>query len=217
MKYQAILFDFDYTLGDSTEPIVSSYSTALQEMGWDIPERESVRLTIGQTLQDGYTSLTGDRDEDRRQEFFQRFRTHSVPIMARDTLLFPGAADLLTWLHENNIPCGVVSTKGRDVLEAIFRRQGLLDSLSVIVGCQDVRQAKPDPEGLVFALGRLNKSPEHVLYCGDTVLDAEAASRAGLPFCAVLNGTTPAGAFSSFPCDYVADDLPKLQQWLCDF
>ncbi len=214
MNYQAILFDFDYTLGDSTEPIVSSFTAALGEMGWPAPQRQAVRLTIGRTLQDAYTVITGDEQESRREEFYHRFRTHSVPIMARDTRLLPGAAALLTWLADREIPCGVVSTKSRDVLEQIFQRQGLRECLSLIVGAQDVRRAKPDPEGLLFALAQLEMPPDRVLYCGDTTIDAQAAQAAHLPFCAVLNGTTPAAAFEEFPHVFLASDLPGLQQWL---
>ncbi|MCD8004937.1 MAG: HAD family hydrolase [Oscillospiraceae bacterium] len=214
MNDQAILFDYDYTLGDSTEPIVSSFTAALGEMGWPAPERQAVRLTIGHTLQDAYTMVTGDSQEQQREEFYRRFRAHSVPIMARDTRLLPGAAELLTWLAGRNIPCGVVSTKSRDVLEQIFLRQGLREKLALIVGAQDVRRAKPDPEGLLLALEQLGLGPERVLYCGDTALDAQAAQAAHLPFCAVLNGTTPAAAFEAFPHVCVAPDLPGLRDWL---
>ena len=48
----------------------------------------------------------------------------------------------------------------------------------------------------------------------DTVLDAGAAKNAGCPFCAVLNGTTPAGDFADFHPVHIAPDLFELRQWL---
>ena len=48
----------------------------------------------------------------------------------------------------------------------------------------------------------------------DTVLDAGAAQNAGCPFAAVLNGTTPAGAFASFEPVHIATDLFDLARWL---
>ena len=62
MQYQAILFDFDYTLGDSTIPIVIGYQTGLTAMGWPEPTVDQVRPTIGYTLYDGYAMLTGDTE-----------------------------------------------------------------------------------------------------------------------------------------------------------
>ena len=92
MKYQAVLFDFDYTLGDSTEPIVASYTAGLTALGWPAPERESVRHTVGYTLEDGYTMLTGDEDPEKRREFFRQFKAHAADIMVQTTDLCPGAA-----------------------------------------------------------------------------------------------------------------------------
>ena len=180
MKYQAVLFDFDYTLGDSTQPIVASCTAALTAMGWPAPAREAVRLTVGYTLEDGYTMLTGDGDPEKRKEFFRRFKAHAAPIMARDTALCPGAAELLDWLQERGIPAGIVSTKGGDVIHQIFRNQGLRERLTLIVGGQDVSRAKPDPEGLNLAVERLKEDKSAVLFCGDTVIDAETAQRAGI-------------------------------------
>lgn len=214
MKYKAVLFDFDYTIGDSTKPIVESYTAALTAMGYPAPERDAVRRTVGYTLYDGYTMLTGDADEEHRQDFFRRFKVHAKDIMTTDTVLCPGAEELLDWLRANQIPAGIVSTKGGDVLEAIFQRLGLRDRLSLIVGGQDVKNPKPDPEGLNFALVRLGLEKDEVLFCGDTVIDAETARRAGVDFCAVLNGTTPAEAFGDYPHIHIAPDLADLLGWM---
>lgn len=214
MKYKAVLFDFDYTIGDSTKPIVESYTVGLTDMGWPEPDREAVRRTVGYTLQDGYTMLTGDADEERRQEFFRRFKAHAKEIMMTDTVLCPGTEEVLCWLEKAGVPTGIVSTKGGDVLEAIFQRMELRHLLALIVGGQDVTKVKPDPEGLNFAMSRLGMGKEEILFCGDTVIDAETARRAGVDFCAVLNGTTPAEAFEEYPHVHIAPDLADLLGWL---
>lgn len=216
MKYRAILFDFDYTLGDSTAPIVESYTVALTAMGWPAPEREAVRYTVGYTLEDGYTMLTGDQDPEHRREFFRRFKAHAAGIMVQTTDLCPGAAELLGWLNESGISIGIVSTKGGDIIDGIFRHLGFRDRLKLIVGGQDVTRNKPDPEGLDLAVERLEVDKVRVLFCGDTVIDAETARRAGVDFCAVLNGTTPAQAFDEYPHVHIAPDLAELQSWLRD-
>lgn len=213
MNYKAVLFDFDYTLGDSTVPIVASYTAALAEMGWPEPDREAVRATIGYTLQDGYTMLTGDTDEERRKDFFPRFKAHATPVMIRDSVLCPGAEEVLNWLGENGVRTGIVSTKGGDQIAGIFAKYGLQDGLSLIIGGQDVTKNKPDPEGLNLALERLGLDKKDVLFCGDTVIDAETARRAGVDFCAVLNGTTPAEAFADYPHVHIAPDLTDLLAW----
>ncbi len=213
MNYKAVLFDFDYTLGDSTEPIVKSYTEALTELGFPAPEREAVRATIGHTLQDGYTMLTGDTDEQHRQDFVPRFKGHSKPIMVRDSVLCPGAQELLIWLWEQGMRTGMVSTKGSEQIAGILEKYGLREGMELIIGGQDVTKNKPDPEGMYVALDRLGLKKQDILFCGDTVIDAETAKRAGVDFCAVLNGTTPAEAFGAYPYVHVAPDLADLLDW----
>lgn len=222
MRYQAVLFDFDYTLGDSTIPITIGYQKGLTAMGHPAPTVEQVRPTIGLTLQDGYTMLTGDTDEERRSEFRALFQQAvgqkaidaGDMTMIRETRFFPGAAELLTALKDAGIPIGIVSTKMRATLEAIFRHRGMGSLFTLIVGGEDVSRPKPDPQGLQWALDRLGLAPEQVLFCGDTVIDAGTAQAAGVDFCAVLNGTTPADAFADFPSVRIAPDLTDLKHWL---
>lgn len=70
------------------------------------------------------------------------------------------------------------------------------------MGGRDVKRNKPDPEGLHLAMTKLGLKPEQVLFCGDTVIDAQAAKSAGVDFCAVLNGTTPGRPLTLSPCPY---------------
>lgn len=222
MQYQGVFFDFDYTLGDSTGPITVGYQKGFQAMGWPAPTREQVRPTIGMTLMDGYTKLTGDRDPARRQEFYRQFQLAvgeaagegHQRIMVEGTRLFPGAEELLDWLKGRGVQTAIVSTKLGTTIRRIFAHQGLGDRIGLILGGEDVRRAKPDPEGLNLAMERLGLTREQVLFCGDTVIDALAAKNAGVNFCGVLNGTTPACAFEEYPYVHIAPDLVELRRWL---
>ena len=102
------------------------------------------------------------------------------PRQREETFLFPGAAELLRGLRVRGVRLGIVSTKTGETIEYIMDRLGLGDCLDFVIGSSDVKHHKPHPEGLEMALDRLGLAPERVLYCGDTVLDAEAAQRAGL-------------------------------------
>ena len=214
MDYQAVIFAFDYTLGDATESIVAGYNHGLTALGWPEPDREAVRRTVGHTLENGYTMLTGDSDPEHRRQFRALFVECAHELQPATTKLFPGAAELLGRLNALSIPTAIVTTKHSDMLRRVLERQNALDWFRVLVGGEQVSRPKPDPEGLIFAMERLGAAPADTLYCGDTVIDAETAQRAGVPFAAVLNGTTPAEAFSSFPHVHIASSLPELRQFL---
>lgn len=216
MGFRGVFFDFDYTLGDATDAIVAGFRYGFAQMGLAEPEREAVRHTVGMTLEDGYTALTGDNRSEQRARFRQLYTEKAAPLQVEVTRLFPGAAELLSALKGANIPAGVVSTKRTDTLTAVLEARGVRQYLVSLTGGDKVDRPKPDPQGLLAAIQELGLKPEEVLYCGDTLIDAETAHRAGTRFCAVLNGTTTRQDFeaSGLPLDHVAEDLADLKAWL---
>jgi len=214
LKYKAVCFDFDYTLGDATDAIVAGFTHALTQMGWPAPEREAVRRTVGYMIEDAYTMLTGDTDPEHKQQMRPLFVEVAHPMQVEHTPLFPGALDLLRALRERGIRVGVVSSKRTQVLQEVMANNGALEYVEQIIGSDAVSRHKPDPEGLLEAMRWFGVRAEETLYCGDTLIDAQTAQRAGVDFCAVLNGTTTAEKFETLPHVHVAPDLPDLACWL---
>ena len=212
--FKAVCFDFDYTLGDSTDSIVAGFQHGLTGLGWPAPDRETVRRTVGYLLEDSYTMLTGDHDPEHQARFRALFSEVAVERQRKETTLFPGAPELLRGLKARGIKTAIVSTKRGDTIEIIMDNHGLRDTLEMVLGSGDVKRPKPDPEGLLTAMDRLGVGPGDTLFCGDTVLDAGAAKNAGCHFAAVLNGTTPATDFAPFPTDHISPDVWHLAQWL---
>jgi HAD superfamily hydrolase (TIGR01549 family) len=214
MKYQAILFDFDFTLGDASASIYEGFCYAMEKMGYPRPTFEAVRLTIGAMLEDGFTQLTGEKDPEKRSEFRRWFQEKVEGRQAEKTVLFPGAEDLLRSLHQKGVKLGVVTNKRSTTLHEILDRFELTSLMSFTTGGEMVKAAKPDPEGLNKGIQALGVDRSAVLYCGDTVIDAATARNAGVDFCAVLNGTTPGEDFAAYPSVHIAPDLPELKTWL---
>ena len=213
-QYKAICFDFDYTLGDSTDSIVAGFAHAMTKLGYPVPDRETVRKTVGYMLEDAFTIISGDDSPENRAKFRPYFIEVALERQRRETTLFPGAVELLRGLKEQGIKCGIVSSKRGDTIEIIMDRYKVLDCLELVIGSHDVKNHKPHPEGLLWAMERLGVEKEEVLFCGDTVIDAETAKRAGCDFAAVLNGTTEAEAFDAWPHVHISPDLFDLAKWL---
>ena len=215
MRYKAVLFDFDYTLGDATEAIYAGFCHAFTAMGRPEPELEAVRRTVGLPVQDAYTQLTGDSAPENRARFYALFHPVARDLQARGVVaLCPGARALLEALRDAGAALAVVSNKNTESLEAVLEAKGLRVCFAYVVGGDRVSRHKPDPEGVLWVLDQLALAPEEALYCGDTVIDAQTARRAGTDFCAVLNGATPAEAFWDYPKVLVAPGLSELQAWL---
>lgn len=214
MRYQAALFDFDYTLGDATSSIYEGFRFGFQQMGYPIPTLAEVRGTVGRLLEDAFTDLTGEADPKKRKEFYRLFIDHVEHIQASTTVLLPGALDLLRFLHGKGVKLGVVSSKRSTILKETLEALGVLELMDYVVGGEQVKAPKPDPEGLNDGIAALGVDKAHVLYCGDTTIDAGAAQNAGVDFCAVLQGVTPVDTFAPYPAVHIAPDLFDLKNWL---
>jgi phosphoglycolate phosphatase len=207
---QAILFDFDYTLADSSQGVIDCIGYALRELDLLPVPDESACRTIGLSLPDTLVTLVGPQPANVITAFARLFVEQADRVMADKTALFSGVRETVAWLQGQGIVLGIVSTKYRRRIETILRREGLLAPFAVVVGGEDVRAHKPDPSSLRTALELLDVSPGQALYVGDSVTDAEAARRAEVPFVAVLSGTTPREAFGEYPIYAVIEDLKGL-------
>ncbi|MHB0876902.1 MAG: HAD family hydrolase [Anaerolineae bacterium] len=210
LPYQAVVFDFDYTLVDSSRGVVTCFNRALAELGMAQAPAEAICRTIGLPLRQCFVEVAGEGERGRTQEFLEAFRVQADELMNPLTELQPAARVALTALHDCGLRMGIVSLKFRYRIRAYLESEGLLGLFDTIVGSEDVSAPKPDPLGLFEVLRRLEVPPERALYVGDNVVDAETAQRAGVDFVAVLTGTTPSEAFAAYPSRAVLPDLTGL-------
>lgn len=211
--YQALIFDFDYTLGDTTRSIAASINYALVRLGYEPHTVSEIRETIGLSLNLAFRMLTGERDEAKEKLFFDYFQIKADEVMTSDAQLFPHAEELLrAWAREFRL--GIVSTKHRFRIEDILKKFSLTDVIGCVVGNEDVTFEKPHPEGVLLAARALGVSPAQALYIGDSLVDAEAAMRAEIDFAAVTTGTTSRERFEAFPHVTVQESLTGLDRFL---
>jgi len=213
-RYQAILFDFDYTLADSSRGVVRCVNDALRDLGLPAALPEAIYRTIGMSLAETLVSLAGPDHAVQSLEFARRFKQHADQVMADLTVLYPTAGPAMRALRRQGVKLGIVSTKFRYRIEGILQRDNLRDLFDVIVGGEDVAAHKPDPEGLRRAMADLHCSPPQVLYVGDSAIDAETARRAGVSFVAVLTGVTGRSEFAGYSDLEIVDSLSQLPQRL---
>ena len=196
---QAIICDFDFTLADSSPGVVACVNEALASLGLPLASAERIHATIGLSLPHTLQALTGITDPVIATAFTRDFVVHADQVMHGLTLLYPWVAETVLALRAAGQRLGIVSSKYRYRIERILAEGGLASQFEVIIGGEDVPQHKPDPAGLLLALQRLNLPAPEVLYVGDHPVDAEAASRARLPFMAVLTGASDVPSFTPYP------------------
>lgn len=212
---QAVLFDFDYTLADSSPGVIACANSTLQALGLPPAEPHAIRQTIGLTLEDTFSRLAGSRvPADRFAAASLAFDRHFIEaadaVMADRTVIIPGVAAALRALRRRGLALGVVSSKFHYRIDQVLEREGLRAEFDVLVGREDVIAAKPSPEGLFTAMSALGSVPPATCFVGDSVIDAKTAQCAGTAFIAALSGVTPQAAFNAYACRSVIASVAEL-------
>ena len=210
MQLRAVLFDFDFTLADSSQGVIACVNHALSSLGLHTAPAEQICATIGLSMPDTLAYLTGRTDSDLVTAFTQLFIAHADAVMADLTRLYPEVPGVVRTLHRQAITLGIVSSKLRYRIEGIAAREGLQRYFPMIVGAEDTPHHKPHPAGLQMALRRLGCPPEAAVYVGDHPVDAEAAARASVSFVAVLTGVSRREEFARYPVVAFLETLSAL-------
>ena len=210
MRYTTYLFDFDYTLADSSRGITLCFRHVLERNGYAGVTDEAIRRTIGKTLEESFSILTGVTDPDRLAAFKAEYRREADVYMTPNTRLFPETLRVLRTLKERGAKIGIISTKYRFRIHDTMDQHLPADFLDIVVGGEDVSRAKPDPEGLLYAIRQLGVKKKRVLYIGDSTVDAETAQAAGVDFAGVTHGVTTADELAAYPHRRIMDSLTEL-------
>ncbi len=210
MKYTTIIFDFDYTLADTTKGIISSFNYAFSKL--DIPsfDHESIKRTVGLPLNKAFVQLTNNENEIFINRFLSLFREKANEVMSKDTILYADTLNTLQLLKKSGLNTGIVTTKNRFRIVETLNLHGGLDLIDIIVGGEDVEVPKPSPEGLLLAIDILNEKRDNVLYIGDSLIDAKTALAANVDFAAVTTGTTKETEFLQYPYVKIVKSLSEL-------
>ena len=207
-RYTIYIFDFDYTLVDSSRGIVTCFRHVLGNHGHTGVTDTEIKRTIGKTLEESFSILTGITEARTLADYKREYVKAADVHMTANTFFFPETIEVLETLKSQGAVLGIVSTKFRYRILDLFEKTGHDGLVDFIVGGEDVTAAKPDPEGLLLAIGRASGGGKsEVLYVGDSVVDAATEQAAGTDFAGVLHGMTTCEELKTYPHVAIVDDL----------
>lgn len=210
MNYTTILFDFDYTLADSSQGIVTCFQLVLKQHGYTDVTDEAIKRTIGKTLEESFSVLTGVTDEEQLALFKKEYGKEADTHMTVNTVLFLETKSVLLALKDAGVLIGIISTKYRFRIQELLSLHFPGNFFNIIIGGEDVKTPKPSPEGVLLAIKQLNVSKAETLYVGDSTIDAATARAAGVDFAGITHGVTTAEELKEYPHWKIMDSLEGL-------
>jgi HAD superfamily hydrolase (TIGR01509 family) len=172
---EALVFDMDGTLIDSSRAIPAAYIATVRDIGGPLLTPDEVisaysvgppRAMLGYFL--GREAAAAEVDR-----YHHTLRTHANGITA-----YSGIEESLIALRRR-LPLAVFTGASRRACEMLLDGTGLIGHFDVLVGGDEVERPKPEPDGIDLACSRLGVPPEASAYIGDAPNDLEAARRSG--------------------------------------
>lgn len=223
-----LIFDLDGTLLNTRPLIDASFIETFKKFRPDHNlTDEELDSFFGPTLKSSFARYSDSEEEiEEMIKYYREFNLAHHDEMVRS---FPGAREMLKTLHNKGYRIGIVSSKTKSLVLHGLEFCEIDKYVDVIIGCEEVKNPKPDPEGILKALAELNAIDEdlpdedkkkrmprdeeiykkHSLYIGDNLSDMQAAKNAGIRSCGVLYIKDPSIMLEANP-DMVINKLSEL-------
>ena len=216
LPFQVVAFDLDGTLADTASDLAASLNHALVSLGRSAIPPNEVRHLVGhgaRALLRRGLAVTGEADEALVERGYPLFIDYYSDHICEGTIAYPGVAEALDALRSRGARIALCTNKPEALTHKLLkalRWEGRFDS---VVGGDTLATRKPDPAMLHEAVARAGGG--RAAFVGDSIVDAETARAAGLPFVAVSFGFSD-GPIETLRADLVidryADLMPALER-----
>jgi len=206
MMLKALLFDFDGTLLNTNDLIIQTFMHVLEERFPGQYKPEDCLRFIGPSLKETFEEITPNEVEEMIEKYRQWNHEHHDELITE----FDGVIETLEELRALGIRLAIVSTKRRDTIKRGLSIMGANDYFEFLVGTEDVKNVKPDPEPVLLAIEKLGVSKEDVMMIGDNHHDILAGKNAGVKTAGVAWSLKGEEYLKEFNPDYILQHMSDL-------
>jgi phosphoglycolate phosphatase len=209
-----LIFDWDGTLADSAQQIVSAMQQAI--LGLQLPPRrdEEIRVLIGLGLNECLQILYPEIEVGSLRGLLEGYRKQWVSGGGSEAPLFSGALDAVQRLHAQGYRIAIATGKARRGLDRSLRHHPELSQLVINSRCADESASKPDPLMLTQLLEAEGLTADQALMIGDTSYDMAMASAIGMRAVGVACGVHDPVRMLKAGGHSVIDDVSALPAWI---
>ncbi|MEG4802626.1 HAD family phosphatase [Microcoleus sp. ARI1-B5] len=231
MTLKAVLFDFNGVIINDEQIHEKIIDRLMLDQNLQLKRGEFREVCLGKSDRAGITELLERRGRYLTETYLDRLllgkaQAYQEEINSLKTLpIYPGLAEFIDKIRVSGLKMAVVSGAMRSDIELVLDRSGLAANFELIVAGDDLAASKPEPDGYLLAVERLNQKypdfklqPIECLALEDTFAGIEAAKKAGIQVAGVTH-TYPFHMIqrqANWTVDYFADlELDRVAQLCC--
>jgi HAD superfamily hydrolase (TIGR01509 family) len=183
-RFDLAIFDCDGVILDSREANRTYYNAILDEFGRGPMNDKELSFVHMHTAEESIKYLFKDCVADLKEALIYSQRLDYTNFL--DCLIMePGVGDTIESIRPPMLTA--ISTNRSTTMPMIIDIFGLDKWFDIIVCALDVKNPKPDPEGIFKILEMLGVKKDRTIYIGDSAVDERVAQRAGIPLIAYKN------------------------------
>ncbi|SEQ24080.1 pyrophosphatase PpaX [Piscibacillus halophilus] len=206
MSIRTILFDLDGTLIDTNELIIESFKHTFKEHLNEDYSREDILQFMGPPLRDSFEKVNPNGVED----MVATYRKHNLANHDLYVKSYDGVFETIQALHEKGYQMAIVTTKIRETALKGLELTHLDQFFDVVIGLDDVQNAKPDPEPVLKGMKALGGEPETTIMIGDNSHDIHAGQNAEMKTAGVAWSAKGKEFMEALNPDYILDHISDL-------
>jgi len=194
---RAVIFDFDGVITDSEVLHLRAFNKILARYNIEIKEEVYYKEYLGFTDLDCFEIVVREGglglDSEQIKNLIRQKNRVFEELAATEATIFEGVPEFLQMLNENGVPTAICSGAVLEEISLILEQSGLGPFFAAIVSGDQVTKGKPDPEGFLLALERLNKGNQNPIAANECVViedshwGLEAGNAAGMHTVGITN------------------------------
>ena len=208
-RFDTVIYDLDGTLIEMSVAV----SRVLADHGLPPVTDQDVRIFMGQgskiTIGKAFAKYGRTLEDDALSAATREFVRYYEADPVSNTVAFDGVDQVVARFARLGMKQGVCTNKFERPARIILEHLRLMPPIVDVAGADTFPVRKPDPKHILMLLERMGASPERAVMIGDSIHDAEAAHRAGIPAVLVSWGYTLKPA-SELGADDVIDRFDAL-------
>jgi HAD superfamily hydrolase (TIGR01509 family) len=206
MSYEAILFDMDGVVVDTSQSVTKFWQNLAEAHQIHLTQTDLEQHTYGCPATHTLDVLFPHLNADERQSVMAKMVDYETHLTYAEV---KGAVAFLRTLEKQSIPTALVTSGEQWKVNEVTSQLGIDGAFTAQITASHIQRGKPHPECYLLAAQHLRKSPEQCIVFEDSISGVRAAVASGA-LCIGIRPSNSASPLLQAGARYVVPDFTSI-------